>query len=279
MTRFFVSIAIFLAALTAAAQAKDTVYMNLAGRADSLMNVGKWVDAAHTYREAMRAEPANGLNPLLMCNLGLCLNEAGDVNGAIEALSDARRMMPRSTTAAINRAQVFRGAGLYAEAYADLDDALAIDSTLVEARLIHGMLALQADSLDRAARDFAILSRIGGKEAGIAAATGNALLAMARGEYLQAIPSLSTLIENDPSDIDWLGRRALCRILTADPSGASDDIATAMRLAPEDGELWLYRAMLGRLRFRNEEAKYDARHAITLGLDPDYVDAMMQLVK
>lgn len=279
MTRILAIIILTLGnvGLTAAQQKQS--YMELAARADSLMGASKWAEAAATYREAMRSEPANGLNPLLMCNLGLCLNESGDVNGAIEVLSDARRMMPRSTAAALNRAQVFRGAGLYEEARGDLSDALAIDSTLVEARLVRGMIALQAGSLDSAATDFRILSGLKGEEARVAAATGNALLSMARGEYLQAIPSLSTLVEKYPADVDWLSRRALCRLLSGDPAGASEDIATAMRLAPEEGELWLYRAMLGRLRFRNEEAKYDARHAVTLGLDPDYVDAMMKLVK
>lgn len=279
MTRIFTLIIIFLAPFLHLSAQESRSYMDLTGHADSLMRSGKWAEAAAAYRQAMRSEPANGLNPLVMCNLGLCLNECGDVNGAIEVLSDARRMMPRSTTAALNRAQVFRGAGLYEEARGDLSDALAIDSTLVEARLVRGMIALQAGSLDSAAADFRILSGLRGEEARIAAATGNALLAMARGEYLQAIPSLSTLVEKYPADVDWLSRRALCRLLSGDPAGASEDIATAMRLAPEEGELWLYRAMLGRLRFRNEEAKYDARHAITLGLDPDYVDAMMDLVK
>ena len=258
---------------------EDSAYMALAGKADSLMQAADWAAAAECYREAMRSEPGNGLNPLLMCNLGMCLNEAGDASGAIIALSDARRMMPSSITAALNRAQVFRSAGMYAEAFADLSDALAIDSTLVEARLIHGMIALRTDSMDIARRDFTILSHLPGEAAHLAAATGNAMLFMALGEYTQAIPPLSTLIEKDPADVDWLSRRALCRLLTADPAGASEDIADAMRFAPEDGELFLYRAMLGKLRFRNEEAKYDARHAITLGIDPDHVEAMLKLVE
>lgn len=261
------------------ATAPSTGYMALAMKADSLMQAARWDEAGATYRSAMRLEPANGLNPLLMCNLGMCLNEAGDTEGAIITLTDARRMMPNSATAAINRAHVFRGAGLYDEAYADLADALAIDSTLVEPRLIHGMIALRTDSIEVARRDFAILSRLDGSDAHTAAATGHALLYMALGQYSQAIPPLSTLIERYPSDSDWIGRRALCRLLTGDPAGASEDISEAMRLSPENAELFLYRAMLGKLRYRSEEAKYDARHAITLGLDPDYVDAMISLVE
>ncbi len=254
-------------------------YMNLVFRADSLMKIQSWQAASVAYRQALRSEPGNGLNPLLMCNLGMCLNEAGDVNAAIETLSDARRMMPRSVTAALNRAQVFRSAGLYDEAYGDLSDALELDSTLVEPRLLRGMIALRTDSIESARRDFMFLSNMEGDEAHIAAATGNSLLYMALGEYLNAIPPLSTLIEKTPTDVDWRSRRALCRILTGDPAGASEDIAEAMRYSPENAELYLYRAMLDKLRFRNEEAKYDSRHAITLGLDPDHVEAMLNLVE
>ncbi|MDE7237117.1 MAG: tetratricopeptide repeat protein [Paramuribaculum sp.] len=291
MTRIIATIIITLGAafgLTAQTQSDSLVrkpatqadaYLDLAAKADSLMQCEYWAAAADTYRQAMRMQPSNALNPLLMCNMGMCLNEAGDVDGAIATLTDARRMLPGSTIAALNRAQVFRGAGFYDEAYADLSDALDIDSTLVEARLIRGMLALRSDSIDRARADFGILSHMPSDEAHVAAATGNALLYMAVGEYMQAIPPLSTLVEKFPGDADWLGRRALCRILTADPAGASEDIAEAMRYAPEDGELYLYRAMLGKLRYRDEEAKYDRRHAITLGVDADHADAMIQLVE
>lgn len=277
--RSFITLILMSCVLIAGAQEAGGRYMELALRADSLMSDGQWAEAADAYRQAMRLEPGNGLNPLLMCNLGMCLNEAGDVDGAIVTLTDARRMMPRSTVAALSRAQVFRGAGLDDEARADLSDALDIDSTLVEARLIRGMIALRQGETDSARHDFTILSRLPGDEARLAAATGNALLFMALGDYTQAIPPLSTLIEQNPDDPDWRGRRALCRILTADPAGASEDLAEAMRSDPGNAELFLYRAMLGKLRYRNEEAKYDSRHAITLGLDPGYVDAMMKLVE
>ena len=283
MTRI-ISLILILCSLVSAdhkaySQEDRSEYMKLVLRADSLMRTQSWAAAARVYMQALRTEPGNGLNPLLMCNLGMCLNEAGEVNDAIETLSDARRMMPRSVTAALNRAHVFRAAGLYDEAYGDLSDALEIDSTLVEPRLIRGMIALRTDSIDSARRDFIFLSHLDGDDAHMAAATGNALLYMALGEYLNAIPPLSTLIEKNPADVDWLSRRALCRILTGDPAGASEDIAEAMRYSPENGELYLYRAMLGKLRFRNEEAKYDSRHAITLGLDPDHVEAMLKLVE
>ncbi len=261
------------------AQSPDGTYMSIALKADSLMTEEHWAEAAEAYRQALRLEPGNALNPLLMCNLGMCLNEAGDMDGAIVTLTDARRMMPRSSVAALYRAQVFRRAGLDDEAAADLTDALAIDSTLVEPRLIRGMISLKTGLTDSARHDFAFLSQLPGKEAKIAAATGNALLFMALGDYRQAIPPLSTLIEEFPSDSDWLGRRALCRILTVDPAGASEDLAEAMRSDPENAELYLYRAMLGKMRYRNEEAKYDSRHAITLGLDPEYVEQMMKLVE
>ncbi len=212
---------------------EDSAYMALAGKADSLMQAADWAAAAECYREAMRSEPGNGLNPLLMCNLGMCLNEAGDASGAIIALSDARRMMLSSITAALNRAQVFRSAGMYAEAFADLSDALAIDSTLVEARLIHGMIALRTDSMEIARRDFTILSHLPGEAAHLAAATGNAMLFMALGEYTRGhTPALH------------LDRERSCRCRLAEPQSLMpsahcrsrrclEDIADAMRFAPK----------------------------------------------
>ncbi len=49
-------------------------------------------------------------------------------------------------------------------------------------------------------------------------------------------------------------------------SEASDDIARGLELDPEDGELYLYRAALNKMRYRVADARADAERARQLGI-------------
>ncbi len=67
---------------------------------------------------------------------------------------------------------------------------------------------------------------------------------------------------------EYYGARAYCYLMTGNLQDAADDIAAALELAPDDGELYLYRAALNKMHFRPDDARKDARKAIELGVDP-----------
>ena len=56
--------------------------------------------------------------------------------------------------------------------------------------------------------------------------------------------------------------------MTDDLPEAASDIAEALSLAPDDGELYLYRAALNKMHYRPDDARREARMAIELGVDP-----------
>lgn len=47
---------------------------------------------------------------------------------------------------------------------------------------------------------------------------------------------------------------------------ASDDIAKGLELDPDDGELYLLRAVLNKMRYRIDDARADAEKAQQLGI-------------
>ncbi|WP_301343492.1 tetratricopeptide repeat protein, partial [uncultured Duncaniella sp.] len=67
---------------------------------------------------------------------------------------------------------------------------------------------------------------------------------------------------------EYFGARAYCYLMTDDLQAAAEDIAQALELDPNDGELYLYRAALNKMHYRPEDAKKDAERAIQLGVDP-----------
>ena len=67
-------------------------YFDLMGRADKAIKDGKWADAETELRKALRLDPANPSNILLLSNLGMVQFYDGRTDDAISTLSDAHRI-------------------------------------------------------------------------------------------------------------------------------------------------------------------------------------------
>ncbi len=63
--------------------------------------------------------------------------------------------------------------------------------------------------------------------------------------------------------------------MTGNLNEASSDISEGMRLDPADGELYLYRALLNRMRYRPDDARADARRAVELGVAASRAQALL----
>ena len=87
------------------------------------------------------------------------------------------------------------------------------------------------------------------------------------------MPYLNVLIKKDPQS-EYYAERAMCRLKLDDLGGASDDIARGLELDAMNHELYMTRALLNRRRFREEDAKADARRALELGASPAVIKAM-----
>ena len=154
------------------------------------------------------------------------------------------------------------------EARADFARVLAVDSTLVTPRFYHGILSLRAGDIVTASADFKRLEQADPKsfETNFAMATLNTAL----GDNLAAIPYFNRLIEIDPQ-AEYYAARALCNLQLDRLNEASEDISKGLELDSKDGELYLYRAMLNKMRFRPEDADADARKAMQHGIPRERV--------
>lgn len=250
---------------TAGAIDEDSPYFRLMGEADEAIAQNRWDDAATALKAALKAEPGHPTNILLMSNLGMVYFHSGRDSLALEMLNHAHSMAPTSVTVLQNRARVLAVNGQVERAYADYTEILRLDSMSVEPRMIHGMMALGMEDYATAEEDFMRLEQIAPNDI-------NTLISMASlyrytMRFKEALPYLNRLIARDPAS-NYYGERALCRLMTDDLQGASDDIAEGLKLNPQDGELYLYRSLLNKARFREEDAKADGRKAVELGVDP-----------
>ena len=264
--------AVFLLCAIAASADTDPQYYNLMGDADKAIADGKFSEAEDLLRKAMRLEPANPSNVLLMSNLGMVQFYDGRTAEALATLTAAHDIAPNSVTVLQNRARIYASEAQPEKALGDYARVIELDSTLVEPRFYHAVLILQSGDLPKASAEIDALRALApdSRLTHVAQAT----LMMQTGRFKEAIPHLSAALK-ESEDASYYSSRALCRLLTDDIAGAADDIARGLELDPTDGELYLYRAMLNKLRYRPDDAKADAAQAVKWGIDPARVKSIL----
>lgn len=240
-------------------------YYGKVDEADKACREERWEDAVRYLKEAMMLDPDNAGNIMLLSNLGMVQYRLGEDSLAISTLTEAHKIAPSSVTILSNRAHILMETGYDGEAYEDYGLIMQLDSTDVTSRLRHGIIALRARDIETARQDFEYIAKRFPSTS--EAMVGMATLHCALGEYKEALPYYNELLRNS-RDIESLTGRALCNLMTDNLQEASDDIAEALQLSPEDGELYLYRAALNKMRFRPDDADADARRAVSLGVDP-----------
>ncbi len=262
----FIISALLFAPLTAKASENETesLYFKKIDEADKACAEGLWHEAENALVEALRAEPANPSNVLLISNLGIIRFNMGQDSLAIATLNDAHSMAPASVTILSNRAKVLAANGYDEEAYLDYSRIIELDSLEISARLPRCLYALRRHDFRTAKSDMEFMEqnfpgKIETEIAGAAVRSGT-------GDFAGAIPYYSRILL-ERKDPEYYSGRAYCYLLTGSLQEASDDINSALAITPADGELYLYRAALNKMRYRPADAEADARKAVELGVD------------
>lgn len=274
MNRLFslLIIAITISSVKAQMPTDSIQYFNFIGEADKAISKSDWSTAEQRLLDAMRLIPDNPTNILLLSNLGMIRFHAGKTEEAINTLNDAHNIAPASVTILQNRAYIFTEIGNNDQALKDYTTIIALDSTLIEPSFYHAILSLAADNIEEAKKDVARLKSIDAHNRLTYIADANLALHTVR--YSDAVSPLSRLIELEPS-ADYYAKRGLCRLMLSQLQDASDDIASGLQLDPTYAELYLYRAILNKFRFRPDDAKADAKRAIELGADAQRVNSLI----
>ena len=257
------------AALLATAQLhagnNDQKYLDLVGVADSAVAAGDWTKAQDCYLSAMRLQPDNPSNLLLLTNLGIVQHRAGEDEKALQTLTHAHEIGPNSVTVLANRGKVYQSLQRYDEARADFDRVLELDSTNTTVLFNRGYMRLSLDDVEGAEADLGRLAELSPDDTNTVAIL--AVLYSNTDRPAEALPYYTRLLELLPG-ADSYAARAMCHLALENLTEASEDIAAGLKLDPENGELYFCRAYLNRLRYRDADAKADAKKAEQLGIDP-----------
>lgn len=248
-------------------------YLELADSADYFISHENWPRAEKAIMEALRLEPANFSNSLLLANLGLVQANKGEFNKAIESLSLGLNIAPSSTVLLNNRAHTYLMVDSVAAAAVDLDRSLAIDSLQEWTLSTRGFLYLQDRDTEKASKTFEKLKKEFPENPSLFA--GLAALAEYQGDSEKALENYQRALSLNENDEE--SREALIMLLIKlnDYSSARAQIRQGLDLNPENPMYYLLRGYLHRLNFRNDEALADKKIALSKGLSPSIVSSFL----
>lgn len=244
-------------------------YIALADSADIYIKREKWEQAERVIIQALRLEPANFSNSLLLSNLGVVQTNQGRYEEALESFRLGLSLSPKSTTIRNNRAWTRIITNDISGAMEDLDVSLSNDSLQEWPLQMRGLLRVSLNDLPGARHDFLLLSRqYPGNEI---AMSGLGRISEKEGKPEEALryydEALS--IKEDP---EIHSARILLKIGMEKFSDASAEIRKCIDKYPEDPYFYLLRGYLHRLNYRIEEAKADKKIALDKGADPQTVE-------
>lgn len=244
-------------------------YLELADSADFFIARENWNRAEEKIIEALRLEPANFTNSLLLSNLGLVQTRLGKYNKALESLSLGLNIAPSSTVILNNRAHTYLMIDSVGAAIKDLDRSLSIDSIQEWTLQTRGFLYLDCNEPEKASLLFEKLRE--NFKNNSSALAGLASVALRQNRTDDAKKLYLEALNLNPDDNETRQAYIFLLIKNEEYTDARIEIKTGLTKDPEDPVYYLLRGYLHRLNYRPEEAQADKRIAISKGLDPKYV--------
>lgn len=244
-------------------------YEALADSADNYIKRERWNEAESAILSALRLEPANFSNSLLLSNLGVVRTNQGRYEEALEAFDLGISIAPGSSILRTNRARTCLYMSKYEDALNDLNESLKIDSLQEWPLSMRGLLLLEKNDLDGARKDFMQLAKL--YPDNDASMTGMAYIAEREGKKEEALRYFNEALKIcDAPETHYSS--VLLKIDMNKYSEASEELRECIDRYPEDPLFYLYRGYLHRPNYRNEEAKADKKIALDKGIDPQIVE-------
>lgn len=265
---------IILILSTIFASKADTTYLSLVNDAEKAVSDNDYPRAIELFQEALRCQPDNSGNVMLMSNIGMLSHYIGADSTAISYLTMAHEIAPKSITILTNRAKVFSEAGYYRHALRDLDMIVSLDSTLYRPLVARGTIYLATGQKEKAAADINKATTMTNPDKDEELSAALAWLAILDENHGKAVGHYSALIDLNPTAALYAAR-ALSYVALEDYLQASDDISSGMKIDPECSELFVARACMNAAMYRKEDAEADRRRALSAGAEAGRLNALI----
>ena len=211
-----------------------------------------WACAEDYIIKALREEPANVQNSLLLSNLGTIQRYMGKNESAIKSYTNALMITPRSVTILKNRASLYASIDSLDKAISDYSQVIALDFKEEEAVYRRGLIYLQKHDTLSARYDFENLLKINPESRN--AYIGFAALMKYNNYYDEAVNIYTKVLKLDEKDYDAYFGRAEAYFYMGKMVKAREDIKKALEIDDKEPLLYILRAKVGWSQYERESA-------------------------
>lgn len=252
-------------------------YDELINKSLDYIDSKEYAAAEETLKQAMRKEPANPGNILLLSNLGTIQRELGKNNEALISYNSALAKYPNTTPILMNRAALYCDMDSLNLAMNDYNKILSFDQDNINALYQRGLLYLTEKNLLAAESDFEHILEIQPKN--IKAKSSLAFAQKSRGDWQAAEAIYTDLIYEYKQISDLYVNRAECYLQLKKLGRAKEDLQKAQEMGYEDPFLYILKGQLAIQQFDKLTAKRNFETALELGANKEVIDNYLLLCK
>lgn len=273
MRKFYSLITIFFLLLSFSLAGQD--YQTLVNRAAQQIDASRLDSAAISLQRAMRLDPANENNSVLLLNLGIIQRQLKEYDNAFISFTAALPNNPIPDIVLHNRASLLVELDRFDEAMDDYNALINDFPDDVEAYYRRGLLFLEENNRAKAEADFRKAEEI--DQNNMYTKLSKALLFKLDGKWELAEMVYTDLINSETnSDPSFYMNRAECYINSGKTLLASADLRS-VELSQTDNPYYYF--LRGRVRldqFDKSAAKADFKKAKSMGYDSEIVEEWLK---
>lgn len=252
-------------------------YDELITRSFDYLDADSLPEAEEALREALRIEPGNPGNGMLLLNLGTIQRRQGKLKEAEESYTIGLAFLPNNLTLLNSRAQLFAEMEKYPEAINDYTEVIYREPENEDAYYERALCKLMNQDTLGARLDLEQIDRFNPNSA--KSRLGMAYVYKAQQMWREASELYDALIERNPRNASLLRERAEVFYFSNRMGAALDDVNKSIDFDPRDPYSYLLRAQIRYAKGDREFARRDLNQALELGLNKDEVRDLIEKLK
>ena len=252
-------------------------YDELITRSFDYMDADSLPEAEEALREALRIEPGNPGNGMLLLNLGTIQRRQGKLKEAEESYTIGLAFLPNNLTLLNSRAQLFAEMEKYPEAINDYTEVIYHEPENEDAYYERALCKLMNQDTLGARLDLEQIDRFNPNSA--KSRLGMAYVYKAQQMWREASELYDALIERNPRNASLLRERAEVFYFSNRMGAALDDVNKSIDFDPRDPYSYLLRAQIRYAKGDREFARRDLNQALELGLNKEEVSDLIEKLK
>lgn len=252
-------------------------YQELAERAADYTEQKDYAAAEQALKAAMRKEPANPNNTLLLVNLGTVQRNLGKYEEALVSYNVAIGKYPDVIYLLHSRAALFCEMNRFNDALKDYTTIIESKPNDVEALYRRGLIYMSNKLPVSAEEDFKKITEL--EPDNLLGQSAQAMLMKRQGEWEKAEELYTDLIYKNKTNGNLYFNRAECYLQMKKLARMQEDLMKASEYGYNEYPLFILRGQLRLAQYDKRLAKEDFLKALELGADEKVIEDLLRLCK